>query len=232
MKSRKLFFEASPLSYVTVDKNSTRFPLVYGREDDIVDPATQSEKFLTELKQAGFYARTIVVPGAGHFWASEPIGRGRMFGLFKKKSHLDDAVKVQLESAITSLLSLQILILPDPQIEDANGNINRKALGYIYGHIDAFLRTRGYDMADSEMSVPLTFHVLRKLFPAGNPTRYLEFLIHNLDDQMVTLGCMAGGQQYLDYRKPNTEGSPMGLARFILEAMARPDNPAKEQSKE
>jgi acetyl esterase/lipase len=71
MTSRKLFFEASPLSYVTVDKNSTRFLLIYGREDDIVDPATQSEKFLTALKQAGFFARTIVVPGAGHFWASD-----------------------------------------------------------------------------------------------------------------------------------------------------------------
>ncbi|TMJ63769.1 MAG: alpha/beta hydrolase, partial [Alphaproteobacteria bacterium] len=35
MVSRKTYFEASPLSYVTVDKNSTRFLLVYGREDDI-----------------------------------------------------------------------------------------------------------------------------------------------------------------------------------------------------
>lgn len=152
--------------------------------------------------------------------------------MFKKKASLDDATKAQLEGTITSLLALQLLILPNPKIEDTGGNINRKALGYIYGHIDAFLRTRGYDMADSELSVPLTFHVLRKLFPAGNPTRYMEFLIHNLNDQMVTLGCMAGGQQYLDYRKPNTEGSPMGLARFIVEAMAPPDNPAKEQSTE
>ena len=82
MTSRKLFFEASPLSYVTVDKNSTRFLLIYGREDDIVDPATQSEKFLTALKQAGFFARTIVVPCAGHFWASEPIDEPGSFGAY------------------------------------------------------------------------------------------------------------------------------------------------------
>ncbi len=82
MVSRKLFFEASPLSYVTVDKNSTRFLLIYGREDDIVDPATQSERFLTALKQAGFYARTIVVPGAGHFWASEPIDEPGSFAAY------------------------------------------------------------------------------------------------------------------------------------------------------
>jgi acetyl esterase/lipase len=82
MISRKLFFEASPLSYVTVDKNSTRFLLIYGREDDIVDPATQSEKFLTALKQAGFFARTIVVPGAGHFWAPEPFDEPGSFGAY------------------------------------------------------------------------------------------------------------------------------------------------------
>ena len=82
MTSRKLFFEASPLSYVTVDKNATRFLLIYGREDDIVDPTTQSEKFLTALKQAGFYARTIVVPGAGHFWASEPVDEPGSFGAY------------------------------------------------------------------------------------------------------------------------------------------------------
>jgi acetyl esterase/lipase len=82
MVSRKAFFEASPLSYATVDKNSARFLLIYGREDDIVDPATQSEKFLTALKQAGFFARTIVVPGAGHFWSVDPVEEPGSFGAY------------------------------------------------------------------------------------------------------------------------------------------------------
>jgi acetyl esterase/lipase len=82
MISRKTFFEASPLSYATVDKNSTRFLLIYGREDDIVDPATQSEKFLTALKQSGFFARTIVVPGAGHFWSVDPVEEPGSFGAY------------------------------------------------------------------------------------------------------------------------------------------------------
>jgi acetyl esterase/lipase len=82
MVSRKVYFEASPLSYVTVDKNGTRFLLVYGREDDIVDPASQSEKFLTALKQAGFYARQIVVPGAGHFWSVDPVDEPGGFGVY------------------------------------------------------------------------------------------------------------------------------------------------------
>jgi acetyl esterase/lipase len=82
MVSRRIYFEASPLSYATVEKNSTRFLLIYGREDDIVDPATQSEKFLTALKQAGFFARTIVVPGAGHFWSVDPVEEPASFGAY------------------------------------------------------------------------------------------------------------------------------------------------------
>jgi acetyl esterase/lipase len=82
MVNQKTFFEASPLSYVTIDRNSTRFLLIYGREDDICDPVSQSERFLTALKQAGFFARTIVVPGAGHFWASDPIDEPGGFGAY------------------------------------------------------------------------------------------------------------------------------------------------------
>ena len=82
MVSRRTFLDASPLSYVTVDKNSTRFLLIYGHEDDICDPATQSERFLLALKQAGFYARTIVVPGAGHFWAVDPVDEPGSFGAY------------------------------------------------------------------------------------------------------------------------------------------------------
>jgi hypothetical protein len=80
--SGKLLFEAWRLSYATVDKNSTRFLLIYGREDDIVDPATKSEKFLTALKQASFFARTIVVPGAGQLWASEPMDETGSFSAY------------------------------------------------------------------------------------------------------------------------------------------------------
>lgn len=78
--SRKVFFEASPLSYTTVDKNSTKFLLIYGREDEIVDATTQSDRFLIALKQAGFFARNIVIPEAGHFWAADPVEEPGSFG--------------------------------------------------------------------------------------------------------------------------------------------------------
>jgi dipeptidyl aminopeptidase/acylaminoacyl peptidase len=71
--NRKVFFEASPISYTTVDKNGTRFLLVYGIDDDVVDPVTQSAAFLIALKQAGFFVRTVVIPGAGHYFLSDPV---------------------------------------------------------------------------------------------------------------------------------------------------------------
>jgi len=71
--NRRIFFEASPISYTTADKNSTRFLLIHGDHDDIVDPATQSTAFLAALKRAGFFARTVVIPGAGHFFVTDPV---------------------------------------------------------------------------------------------------------------------------------------------------------------
>jgi len=82
-QNRRAFFDASPISYATVDKREktgTRFLLIHGTHDDIVDPQTQSQAFLTALKQAGFFARTIVVPGAGHFWASDPVEEPGSYG--------------------------------------------------------------------------------------------------------------------------------------------------------
>jgi acetyl esterase/lipase len=73
MQNRRIYFESSPISYATVDKNHTRFLLIHGLNDDIVDPTTQSQAFLTALNSAGIFARRIVIPGAGHFWASDPF---------------------------------------------------------------------------------------------------------------------------------------------------------------
>jgi acetyl esterase/lipase len=70
-KDRRIYFEASPAAYATVDKNRTRFMLIHGKEDDIVDPK-QATDFLVLLKQAGFAANIALVPGAGHAFINEP----------------------------------------------------------------------------------------------------------------------------------------------------------------
>ena len=71
--NRKVFFEASPINYATVDRNTTRFLLVHGTDDDIVDPPTQSIAFLNALNQASFYVRRVIIPGAGHFFVTDPV---------------------------------------------------------------------------------------------------------------------------------------------------------------
>jgi acetyl esterase/lipase len=73
MQNRRVYFDASPMSYTTVDHNRTRFLLIHGTADDIVDPATQSQAFQNALSQAGIYVRRFVIPGAGHFWAGDPF---------------------------------------------------------------------------------------------------------------------------------------------------------------
>jgi acetyl esterase/lipase len=72
MKNRRVYFDSSPISYATVDKTRTRFLLINGTTDDVVDPA-QSKDFQLALNQAGISVRRLVVPGAGHFWASDPF---------------------------------------------------------------------------------------------------------------------------------------------------------------
>jgi dipeptidyl aminopeptidase/acylaminoacyl peptidase len=73
MQNRRVYFDSSPVSYATTDHNRTRFLLIHGTADDVVDPATQSQVFQNALSQAGIYVRRFVIPGAGHFWAGDPF---------------------------------------------------------------------------------------------------------------------------------------------------------------
>src|SRR5580765_4718084 len=49
---RRIYFDASPLSYVSASNNGTAFLLAWGTEDDVVDHREQGEAFLEALKQA------------------------------------------------------------------------------------------------------------------------------------------------------------------------------------
>jgi acetyl esterase/lipase len=72
-ENRRIYFDSSPISYATADRNKTRFLLIHGTHDDIVDPPSQSGAFLTALTRAGIFVRRIIIPGAGHFWSSDPF---------------------------------------------------------------------------------------------------------------------------------------------------------------
>jgi acetyl esterase/lipase len=81
--NRQLYFDASPISCATYANNKTAVLLAYGTEDDLVDRRPHSEAFLKALKQAGFFARSCVVQGAGHYWLSDPLDEtGSYTGFF------------------------------------------------------------------------------------------------------------------------------------------------------
>jgi acetyl esterase/lipase len=83
MADRQRYFDATPTSYATYANNKTAVLLACGTEDDLVDRKAHSEAFLRALKQAGFFARSCVVQGAGHYWLSDPIDEpGSYTGFF------------------------------------------------------------------------------------------------------------------------------------------------------
>jgi acetyl esterase/lipase len=82
MENRQRYFEASPISYATVHANKTSFLLSWGTDDDVVDWETQSQPFVTALKQAGYYVRIAPVPAAPHFWLYDPIDEPHSFAGF------------------------------------------------------------------------------------------------------------------------------------------------------
>jgi dipeptidyl aminopeptidase/acylaminoacyl peptidase len=73
MEDRRIYFDATPINYATYANNQTAVLLSCGTEDDLVDRRGNTDAFLRALKQAGFFTRTCYVPGAGHYWASDPI---------------------------------------------------------------------------------------------------------------------------------------------------------------
>jgi dipeptidyl aminopeptidase/acylaminoacyl peptidase len=74
-RNRQLYLESSPIAYAASDRNQVRFLLIHGDRDNLVDPRSQSGAFTTALTKSGFIARLIMIPGAAHFWASNPFER-------------------------------------------------------------------------------------------------------------------------------------------------------------
>ncbi|HEX4040942.1 MAG TPA: alpha/beta hydrolase [Xanthobacteraceae bacterium] len=82
MESRQVYFDASPISYATFANNAIGVLLVTGTEDALVDRRTQTDPFELALKQAGFFVRPVIVPGAPHYWMNDPIDEPGSFSGF------------------------------------------------------------------------------------------------------------------------------------------------------
>jgi hypothetical protein len=101
-----------------------------------------------------------------------PFGR-------KPKSAMTDEQKFALANSISELLKLQLMVVDNNSIQSPAGGPKRKAIGYVYGYIDAVLRTKGWDMADTDVGVPITYQVIRRLWP-GKEAEYMSFLAEKI----------------------------------------------------
>jgi hypothetical protein len=137
---------------------------------------------------------------------SQSFGRGAF----------DDAAKDTFVDSVAIMLKAQVAASGRTSVDHADGTLNPRALGYIYGFVDAALRTIGQDMADIAIGMPITFQILRRLFP-GDEQRYLDFVRSSLPNDTDMTGILQGGQQYLDFNRGQL-AVPMGLARIVLES--------------
>jgi hypothetical protein len=137
---------------------------------------------------------------------------------FGKKKSLDDATKLGLaEAIVVELMPQKKLAGAQAAIDDRNGHPKLRALGYVYGYIDAALRTDGHDIADTSIGIPITYHVLRRLWP-DRVNDCMRALLANLrTDQRMMAAIKHGGHQCLDFRKSGVSEVPMDLARFLIE---------------
>lgn len=140
-----------------------------------------------------------------------------MFGLFKTKLDFDDEKKARFVNAISDMLEIQRMPAVNCSIEDSEGRINRKAIGYVYGFIDAALQAIGQDMRDIAVGMPMMYHVLKRLYP-GREEHYTKFLYDQIGkDEVIMLGIMTGGEQYVTKVGKVGQGVPMKFGMFLLE---------------
>ncbi len=138
-----------------------------------------------------------------------------LFDWFRKKRSLNDEELNKLTALIGDVLAIQLSIF-GPSIPDLAAPEGARALGYVYGFVDAALRSKGQDMADLKIGVPVTYQVLRRVFP-GREDVYLEFIGNSLNhDGIMMSGITLGGQQCLDWLNGKLQ-APMGLARCIVD---------------
>ncbi len=138
-----------------------------------------------------------------------------LFHWFRRRWEFDYAAKLKFATWIADTLSLQVALADESKIDLATPK-GAKALGYVYGFVDASLRAAGHDMSDLSIGVPTTWHVLQRIFP-GQEERYIDFIASWIStDTVMATGMMLGGQQCVDWLN-RKRPAPMGLARCLLE---------------
>ena len=100
---------------------------------------------------------------------------------------MDDEQKASTARKLAMLLEAQLSLSGYKVPDSKNGGPKPRVLGYIYGYIDAALRTDGWE-TDIAIGIPIAFQVFRHLWP-DKEREYVEFLTDHFDDPVVVAAC-------------------------------------------
>ena len=105
-------------------------------------------------------------------------------------------------------------------ITDEAGTVNGKALGYIFGILDALLQYAKLDIRDIQGEAALHSLIARN-FPAevGKVGTYVGYLKNMQNEPEVMNGVMLGGQQATDWLR--LKATPVRWAGCFSEELAR-----------
>lgn len=121
-----------------------------------------------------------------------------MLRFFKKQTprfdHLEWATRV------ATLLEMHMFGPAKANFETQEG-VNRKAIGYVYGVVDATLQMIQEDIRDPAVGPPMLLAVFELLFPERS-SYYTTFLLDNIaSDERMIAGALTGGKEYYDFIK-------------------------------
>jgi hypothetical protein len=114
----------------------------------------------------------------------------------------DEAFRRVANIAFDALHAQRMFIERDKWVlMDPAGSINGKALGYVFGFLDALLQSSKLDIRDTEGRATM-LSLLGRLFPAEN-AKGGTFVIHLCNymssDPEILNGVMLGGKQAVDW---------------------------------
>jgi len=123
--------------------------------------------------------------------------------------------------AFEVLYSQRIFVREDEfLIMNAEGEINGKALGYVFGFFDALLQSAKLDIRSVDGKAAV-HSLLARLFPAevGKSGTYVAYLKNMRDEPKIMNGVMLGGKQAVDWLRNKTP--PVRWALCFSEELAR-----------
>lgn len=132
--------------------------------------------------------------------------------LFRRKEAKHREAYTHIYNMALHVIGAQFTISGGRAIEDVNGNLNKKALGYIYGFVDAALQSRALTI-DNEYGSSVLVGIYNQLWP-GEGGNYYKYVIDHIPEAELIGGIAYGGQEFCDWQNDNHP--PGGLLMSLI----------------